>query len=772
MKPEEIILSQLNESQREAVRKIEGPLMVIAGAGSGKTRVITYRIAYMLAKGVPAYQILALTFTNKAAAEMKERIYQLVGTTHAKAVVMGTFHAVFCRILRIECEKIGFTKNLSVYDTEESKSTLRSIIKEMNLDPKVYLPKVVLQRISAAKSSLLSAEEYSANPEILEGDARNGRPLIHEIFLRYSARLRRSDAMDFDDLLYFMNVLLRDFPEALYKYQQRFRYILVDEYQDTNYAQYLIVKKLASAHHNICVVGDDAQSIYAFRGANIQNILNFKRDYPETEVVKLEQNYRSTNHIVKAANAVIKNNTEQLHKEVWTDREMGEPIRVHHLNNDTEEANVVADAIIEKKINFQLNYNQFAILYRTNAQSRSLEEALIKKSIPYKIHAGTSFYQRKEIKNALAYFRLSINHYDEESLRRIINYPLRGIGDTTFGKVILCAQENGTRIWDVIAQPQRYALEIGETMERKLKDFSLMMKGYSAQLLTTNAYDLALHILKTTGILQELKNNIAEKERLDNVEELLDSIKEFTDKEPDANFNEETGELIENYLPTLDRYVESVALLIDDEDSKEDKKDRVKLMTIHAAKGLEFDHVFVTGLEENLFPSALSITSKQELEEERRLFYVAITRAKDSLMLTHCQMRYKFGSLQFCEKSRFLDEIPSQYLTNIHRVSSSKGMFGENKYSPRQTTAWSPQPPLKKEPLIKKTSDIQLSSIGTPATYDDILPGIRVYHPSFGYGNVISVEGIGTEKKASITFEIVGNKTLLLKFAKLILPNK
>jgi len=772
MNTEQTILSQLNVSQQEAVKKIEGPLMVIAGAGSGKTRVLTYRIAYMIAKGIIPYQILALTFTNKAAAEMKDRIFKLVGDAQAKAVVMGTFHSVFYKILRVEAEKLGFSKNLTVYDTDDSKSMLRTIIKEMSLDPKVYLPNYVLNRISSAKSSLLSSEEYARNSEILDADARSGRPMISEIFMRYNARLRNADAMDFDDLLYYMNVLLRDFPEVLYKYQNRYRYILVDEYQDTNFAQYLIVKKLAAAHHNLCVVGDDAQSIYAFRGANIQNILNFRRDYPEAATVKLEQNYRSTSNIVNAANAIIKNNSEQIQKEVWTDKEEGAKIRVHLLSNETEEANTIANSIFESKLNFQLNNSQFAILYRTNAQSRALEEALIKRHIPYKIYAGMSFYKRKEIKEVLAYFRLVINNYDEESLRRVINYPLRGIGSTTMDKVITCAKEQNTRIWNVIAHPDDFSLEVNIPTRSKLQDFASRIRAYTAQLQTTNAYDLAMHIVTTTGVLQDLKDNIAEKERLENVEELLDSVKEFTEKTPENSFNEETGELIDQYFPTLDRYMESIALLTDEEEKESDDLDKVKLMTIHAAKGLEFDHVYLTGMEENLFPSSLSIASKQELEEERRLFYVAITRAKESLTLTHCQTRYKFGSLQFCEKSRFIDEIPTRFLKLTEKASSGFGMFAptmnkkvnlKDNYTPF---------PKKNTSTPTSSSEINLASIGNIAMPEDIMMGVRVYHQKFGYGNVTGVEGSGADKKAMIAFESVGLKTLLLKYAKLVLPEK
>ncbi|MCL2435074.1 MAG: UvrD-helicase domain-containing protein [Lentimicrobiaceae bacterium] len=620
MTSEQHILSQLNNSQRDAVVQINGPVMVIAGAGSGKTRALTYRIAYMLSQGVNAYRILALTFTNKAAAEMKERIFQLVGDSNAKAVMMGTFHGVFHRIIQVEYEKLGFMRNITVYDTDDAKNLIKSIVKEMNLDPKTYVASHVLHRISSAKSSLLSANDYARSPEIMDADRISGKPYIAEIFKRYNVRLKNSNAMDFDDLLYYMNVLLRDFPEILHKYQHRFQYILVDEYQDTNFAQYLIVKKLAAAHHNICVVGDDAQSIYAFRGANIQNILNFKKDYPETKIIKLEQNYRSTKHIVNAANAVIKNNQDQLHKEVWTENEEGQKIEILNTNSDNDEAQAVAHSIFETKQNYQKNNSHFAVLYRTNAQSRALEEALLKKNIPYIVYGGISFYKRKEIKDVLAYFRLAINHYDEESLRRVINYPMRGIGATTVDKVIVCAHEQKTRVWNVIENPDLYNLDVNAPTKARLLDFAVRIKSYTAMIAKTDAYELGKHIVMTTGIMQELNADKSEIDRLQNVEALLDSMKEFTEKEPESLFNEATGEIITDYFPSLDRFVESISLLTDDEEKKNEQQDRVKLMTIHSAKGLEFDYVYVTGLEENLFPSSLSLGTRAELEEERRLF--------------------------------------------------------------------------------------------------------------------------------------------------------
>ncbi|MBP1672671.1 MAG: UvrD/REP helicase [Bacteroidetes bacterium] len=773
MKNLETILESLNEPQKQAVSHIEGPLMVIAGAGSGKTRVLTYRIAYMLAKGINPYQILALTFTNKAAAEMRERIFNLVGEASAKAVMMGTFHSVFYKILRIEGEKLGYSRNLTVYDTDDSKNLIKSIIKEMNLDPKVYAAGHVLNRISGAKSNLLSHIDYIKNPEIFAADNEAGKPLIGEIFSRYNERLRKSDAMDFDDLLYYMNVLLRDFPEMLHKYQNRYQYILVDEYQDTNFAQYLIIKKLSSSHHNICIVGDDAQSIYSFRGANIQNILNFKRDYPEAVTIKLEQNYRSTQNIVNAANAVIKCNKDQLFKEVWTENEEGNKINIFQTNSDSEEAQLVANTIFEYKQNFHVNNSQFALLYRTNAQSRALEESLIKRNIPYKIYGGLSFYKRKEIKDVIAYFRITINHFDEESLRRIINYPQRGIGQTTIEKVIVCANHHQVRIWNVIENPSKFGLDVNNPTKERLMEFVTKIKSFSALLTTTDAYELGKHIVVSVGILKELSEDKTDLDRKQNVEELLDSIKEFTEKEPESSFNESTGEIIDEYFPSLDRFLESVVLLTDEEDKEEAIQDRVKLMTIHSAKGLEFDYVFLTGLEENLFPSSMSLGSRAELEEERRLFYVAITRAKRSLTITHSLTRYRFGSLQFCEKSRFLNEIPVKYLNYTEKASMGKGIFSSHS-SPSLfgDKSFSEVTRIRKKENAQIASERKMEVIGKEATIDQIVPSLVVFHDKFGFGEVKQIDGKGLETKAVVQFETVGTKTLLLKFAKLIIPDK
>lgn len=761
------ILSELNDSQRAAVSEIQGPVMVIAGAGSGKTRVLTYRIAYMLEKGIAPWRILALTFTNKAAREMTERILKLIGDQRAKAVQMGTFHSVFLRILRAEADKIGFTRSLTIYDTDDSKSLLRNIIKELNLDPKVYVVNFVLNRISAAKSNLMSEEDYARNSEAKMIDTEAGKPLISEIFTRYNKRLHGSNAMDFDDILYYMNMLLRDFPEALFKYQNRFQYILVDEYQDTNFAQYMIIKKIAAAHHNICVVGDDAQSIYGFRGADINNILNFKRDYKEAKIVKLEQNYRSTQNIVNAANAVIKNNNKQIPKTVWTENEEGTPINVLSASSETDEAVLVGDSIFEIEHNYHVDYNDIAILYRTNMQSRALEESLIKKHIPYRIYGGTSFYARKEIKDILAYCRLAVNPYDEEALRRVINYPLRGIGETSVEKVIACANENGVRMWDVIDNAQFYELPVNNPTKEKFTDFAAKIKSFTAMLPTKDAYEMGKHIAFSSGIVAALKADPSDKDRADNVEELLDAMKDFSENAEETTFNEDTGEMIEDFQPTLDRFLESVSLLTDADTKDEEDSHKVKLMTIHAAKGLEFDYVYITGLEENLFPSSLSIGSRRELEEERRLFYVAITRAKKVLTVTHAQTRYRFGSLQFCEPSRFLDELPRSCMKTIEKASSGKGTFAKKTVKPNE---WSGRTFQKKEAPAKPKPELDISAIGRLAKPAEIKTGLRIYHIKFGYGTIQRIDGPANDAKAVVFFDTMGEKILLLKFAKLIIP--
>ncbi len=776
MLKEENLLSSLNRQQQEAVKQIDGPIMVLAGAGSGKTRVLTYRIAYMLMHDISPYRIMALTFTNKAAAEMRGRIVDLVGGDKAKAVTMGTFHSVFYRILRMEAELLGYTHNLTIYDTDDSKSLLKSIIKELNLDPKVYTASFALNRISSAKTSLMSAEEYANDNEIQQADKRAGKPMMAQIFMRYNARLKNADAMDFDDILYYMNVLLRDFPEVLYKYQQRYRYILVDEYQDTNFAQYLIIKKLAALNQNICVVGDDAQSIYSFRGADIQNILNFRRDYPNAATYKLEQNYRSTQNIVNAANEIIKHNKNQIHKEVFSENETGAKIKLLRTGSDKEEASTVASFIFEIKMNEHADNKQFAVLYRTNVQSRALEEAFVKRNIPYKILGGLSFYKRKEIKDVLAYFRLIINHYDEESLRRVINYPQRGIGDTTFSRILATANEQHAKLWDVVSNPATYQLPVNGPTATRLVEFADMIRGFAAQLKTLDAYELAKQVVFKTGIAKSLKEIPDEKERLDNVEELLDAVKAFIDNPPDNMFNEQTGELIEEYFPSLDYFMESVALLSDTDENKSDENDdKVKLMTIHSAKGLEFDYVFITGMEENLFPSALSVNTLSEIEEERRLFYVALTRARKQVFLTCAQTRYRFGSLEFCEESRFLEEIPERFLNTTKKASAGKGVFSKERsddsFSSFRASYSRPHPATNTvAPHVKTKQEVKTEQIGTLATNDQIQPGVRVYHATFGYGTVQSTENRNNDARAVVVFDTVGTKTLMLKFAKLIIP--
>ena len=588
------ILNDLNEVQRQAVESINGPVMVIAGAGSGKTRVLTYRVAHLINTGVDPFNVLALTFTNKAAREMKGRILQLVGNSDARNVWMGTFHSVFSKILRIDGHLLGYPSNYTIYDTDDSKSLIKTILKELDLDPKVYQPNVVLDRISSCKSSLIPAEDYIISSEFQEQDRAASKPKMGEIMMRYKNRCFKAQAMDFDDLLFNTNVLLRDFPEILYKYQQKFRYILVDEYQDTNFAQYMIIKKLAARFENICVVGDDAQSIYAFRGANIQNILNFKNDYPDLKTFKLEQNYRSTQTIVKAANSIIVNNKEQIFKEVWTENAEGVPIPVLHGSSDNEEGRMIAQSIFETKMYNQLPNDAFAILYRTNAQSRSIEEALRKLNIPYRIYGGLSFYKRKEIKDLLAYFRLAINLNDEEALNRIINYPARGIGKTSLEHIIVKANEENKSQWEVISEGKMTGINTGTLT--KISEFVLMIKSFRAQLKTRNAYDLAKHIASSSGIMKELYEDKTPEglSRYENIEELLNAIKDFSEKEPEPSF--ENGGEISTSIRTLDEFMQDIALLTDADNDNENDNDKVALMTIHSAKGLEFPYVYITGM--------------------------------------------------------------------------------------------------------------------------------------------------------------------------------
>jgi len=619
-------LDELNDSQLEAVKSIYGPNMVIAGAGSGKTRVLTFRIAYMMEQGADPFNILALTFTNKAAREMTDRIGKIVGPSEAKNITMGTFHSVFSRILRFNSDRLGYPSNFTIYDTQDSKSLLKDIIKEFNLDDKVYKPSMVLGRISSAKNNLISVEAYEQNTEIMNEDIQSRRPEIARIYKAYSQRCFKAGAMDFDDLLYQTNVLLRDFPDVLHFYQQKFQYILVDEYQDTNYAQYLIVKKLAAMYENICVVGDDAQSIYSFRGANIQNILNFRKDYPDFKLYKLEQNYRSTKNIVEAANHVIAKNQDQIKKKVWTDNSTGNKIKVIRTLTDNEEGKMIVNRIFDLKQSGVPSYNDFAILYRTNKQSRSFEEALRKLNIPYKIYGGVSFYQRKEIKDLLAYFRLTTNPRDEEALKRVINYPKRGIGKTSIENVIIAANNYGVSMWDVISNQSQFPLNVNGPTKTKLYEFVTMIKSFSAQVNKMNAYDLAQTIARSSGVLKELYNEKdkgpEEVERYQNIEELLAGIKEFTVSRA------------EDEDKSLSEFMLDVALLTDADEDKNEERNHVTLMTIHSSKGLEFPHVFLVGLEENLFPSQMSLHTRSDLEEKRRLFYVSVTRAMETYTLS------------------------------------------------------------------------------------------------------------------------------------------
>lgn len=769
------LLLQLNEAQRDAAACTEGPVMIIAGAGSGKTRTLTYRIAHLIELGVDGFNILALTFTNKAAAEMKERITKLVGN-EARNLWMGTFHSIFARILRAEADKLGYTNTFTIYDNDDSKSAIKQIVKAMNLDPKVYNPGYVLSRISMAKSSLIGPEDYCTNPEIQQTDQTAKKPMIGEIYKLYNRRLRNAMAMDFDDLLFNTNILLRDFPEVLLKYQNRFRYILVDEYQDTNYAQYLIVKKLAARFQNICVVGDDAQSIYAFRGANIQNIFNFKRDYPTVKLFKLEQNYRSTKNIVNAANSIISNNKEQIQKEIWTDNGTGNLITLLQCSDERDEGNKVCESILDAHIGDNRPFRDFAILYRTNIQSRAIEEALRRQNVPYRIYAGISFYGRKEIKDVLAYLRLVANNHDDESLARIINLPARGIGNTTVDRLRLAASDNDVSIWTVMENLSSFGLGINSGVMNKIDEFMTMIKLFSSHIYDTSAYDLAKRIVNASGLITMLRNDDDpdNANRIENIEELLNGIQEYCEREetitPDVD---EAGAEAESgpVFKTLDMFLQQV-LLLTSEDKDDDKDaDKVSLMTIHAAKGLEFPYVYVVGMEENLFPSMLSISSRQELEEERRLFYVAVTRAEVQLTLSYATMRFQYGNMSYQEMSRFVEEIDDRYLLMPRRRPSFPkagsmprsrmgSMSGETSFV--RKTAKPAQPPAG---FVRKTSGPTMGN--SPAEIDAIQTGMTVQHSKFGTGKVLSVEGSGDSRKAIIFFEGVGQKQLMLKFAKL-----
>ena len=745
--------------------------MVIAGAGSGKTRALTYRIALMIAQGIDPFSIMALTFTNKAAREMKDRIAQLVDASEGRNVWMGTFHSIFARILRIEAEKIGFTSNFSIYDTDDSKALINQILKDLSLDPKVYPAKQVLSRISSAKSSLFSPEDYAENAEIQEADRKANKPLIAQLFKLYNERMHRSNAMDFDDILYYTNVLLRDNADVLYKYQNRFKYILVDEYQDTNFAQYLIVKRIAALFENICVVGDDAQSIYAFRGANIQNILNFKNDYPDYKLIRLEQNYRSTQNIVNASNSIISHNKDQIKKKVWSDKEAGERISLMRAASDTEEGVLVANSIFGYKMQRHLANKDFAILYRTNAQSRSMEEALRKQNIPYKIYGGLSFYDRKEVKDLLAYFRVVINPEDEQALLRIINYPARGIGKTSIERLMVTADQYRTSIWRCITN-NVFPQDFNMGTISKVRDFAIMIQSFQSLKDKMNAFELAKHITNSIGLIKLLKEDDSPEgvSRVENIEELLNAIMEFSDKQVD----ETTGEAAR---VDLVQFMEDVALLTDNEmKNDEGESDCVSLMTIHSAKGLEFPYVYVVGMEENLFPGILCLSTRQELEEERRLFYVAVTRAMTKLTLSYAETRYQFGNLNLAEPSRFIDEIDENLIdrpqkANFRGTSSRPTFRG---FGTRESE--NPKREFRKlEKPDESTSSYYKSGGNAPVPAGDFEPsdpeklkeGMRVMHQKFGMGTLISLEGAGANKKATVLFDREGKKQLMLKFAKL-----
>jgi len=766
----EKFLKDLNEAQKQAVIHTQGASMVLAGAGSGKTRVLTYRVAFLIHEGVDPFHILALTFTNKAAREMKERITSLVGP-EARNVWMGTFHSVFSRVLRIDGYRLGYTPQFTIYDTEDSKRTLRNIIKEFDLDPKVYQPGYVLHRISAAKTKMISARQYNDDTEIRLADQSSGKPHIGQIYLSYSERLKKSDAMDFDDLLVNMNIILEHYPEVLLKYQRKFEFILVDEYQDTNYCQYLILKHLAANNENICVVGDDAQSIYAFRGASIQNILNFRHDYPDHQVFKLEQNYRSTQNIVNAANSIIINNKDQIAKKIWTQNDVGVKLRLIRSKSDTEEGTLVVNSIFELKMNRQLGNDAFAILYRTNAQSRAFEESLRKMNIPYKIYGSVSFYQRKEIKDVLAYFRLAINNRDEDALARVINYPARGIGQTSLEKIIVAAGQHQVSAWQIIEKPEGHSLNVNSSTRHKLEEFVVMIKSFSTRLKSKNAYEIARSIATTSGILKDLYDDQTPEgvSRFENVEELLNAIREFCDTErPSPEPGEET---LPEPLPfrTLDEFMQDVALITDSDDKDKTGRNHVSLMTIHAAKGLEFPHIFISGLEENLFPSIQSLNNRADLEEERRLFYVAITRGMESVTLSYAENRYRWGDLIPTDPSRFIDEIDSEFIEVPRRASGYNQNFdfrkipgGDSKETLTRFTDTGRN--MKK---LSTFTNSPASKTGDTDELNHLQPGMTVEHDRFGNGKVLSIEGEGNNRKATIFFQQIGQKQLLLKFAKL-----
>ncbi|WP_242087249.1 ATP-dependent helicase [Aestuariivivens sediminis] len=768
-------LNQLNDAQLAPTLQIDGPMIVIAGAGSGKTRVLTYRIAYLMSKNIDPFNILALTFTNKAAREMKNRIADIVGASEAKNLWMGTFHSVFAKILRIEAERLGYPSNFTIYDTQDSDRLIASIIKEMNLDKDIYKHKQIRSRISSYKNSLITVRAYFQNPELIEADTMARRPKLGDIYKAYVERCFKAGAMDFDDLLLKTNELLTRFPEVLAKYQNRFKYILVDEYQDTNHSQYLIVRALSDKFQNICVVGDDAQSIYAFRGANINNIMNFQKDYEDVSVYRLEQNYRSTKNIVNAANSIIDKNQTKLDKIVWTANEEGAKIKVNRSLTDSDEGRYVASTIFENKMQHQLKNSDFAVLYRTNAQSRAIEDALRKRDISYRIYGGLSFYQRKEIKDVLSYLRLIINPADEEALKRVINFPPRGIGQTTVDKLIVAANGYDKTIFEVMENINVIDVSVNRGTKTKLQDFVTLIKSYQVMNQTADVFELAEHVTRSSGLIREFNKDGTPEgvTRMENIEELLNGMKDFV--EGQKELVDSTGSLAE--------FLEDVALATDLDSDKGDA-DSVALMTIHLAKGLEFPYVYIVGLEEDLFPSAMSMNTRSELEEERRLFYVALTRAEKQAYLTYALSRYRWGKLIDAEPSRFIEEIDEKYLDIVTPIEErrfnpmlSADIFGDvepkkirykpakqptfsKKKSKKETQKFHVNAPKNLKPVSKVSENTNL--------FDNTLAvGNVVEHIRFGTGEVLKIEGAGADTKAEIKFSHGGVKKLLLRFAKL-----
>ena len=729
---------------------MNGPMIVIAGAGSGKTRVLTYKIAYLMTQGVDPFNILALTFTNKAAKEMKERIADIVGG-EAKNLWMGTFHSVFARILRIEAHKIGYTSNFTIYDSDDSQKLVARIIKELNLDKEQYKYKIIFSRISSMKNNFISADQYINDDEMLLSDKVSNRPKFHEIYKQYVERCFKAGAMDFDDLLLKTNELLNSYPDTLSKYQNIFRYILVDEYQDTNHSQYLIIRSLSDKFQNICVVGDDAQSIYSFRGANINNILNFQKDFPDSKLFRLEQNYRSTKNIVNAANSIIEYNQKRLKKNVWTNNESGEKISVNKLLTDGEEGRFVASSIFENKMQYQMQNSDFAILYRTNAQSRSFEDALRKKNIPYRVYGGLSFYQRKEIKDVLAYLRLLINNDDEQAFKRIINFPARGIGLTTLNKISIEAKEKSVSDYTYLKDYSKSSTILNNSTKNKLLDFVVMIESIKAKLESLDVFEITKEVLKQSGLYNLYKNDESMEgvNRIQNIEELLNGIKDFVE-------NNDKNQV------SVSTFLQDVALATD-QDNESNDKNKVALMTIHLAKGLEFPFVYIVGLEENLFPSAMNLNSRTELEEERRLFYVALTRAEKKIYLSYVLSRYRWGKPVDSEKSRFIDEINEEFLeNNVIQNSITKNYSSNDQYNKIGIR----YKKLEKRPPSNFVK-IKSSSVKSNLFNSKLVIGNIVMHERFGKGRVISIEGKGGDKKAEIKFEKNGVKKLLLRFSKL-----